>query len=153
MALLGSEPAYTLEGSRLTLRSERTIVVLLDREVADPDRPLVGTTWRLSGQHEGGGDDGIARSASGATVRFDADRVTVTVEGCGEGAGTAEIGERTIRLPKSYAMATATCSEREREVHGLLTRVLTGTVTFEIEAGQLTVERPDGEGLSFRSDD
>ena len=151
--LLGDAPAYKLEGDRLTVWSDRTTVVLLDREVADPDRPLVGRTWRLETYYSGPDDDDIAMSSRGATLRFEPDRVTYQVEGCGKASGPAEIGERTIRLSATYARATPECDGYQREVEGRVTGVLQGEVTYEIDSGQLTITHADGEGLVFHSDD
>lgn len=44
---LASSPAFELDGSVLTLRAGATAIAFLDRRVADPDRPLVGTRWRV----------------------------------------------------------------------------------------------------------
>ncbi len=41
---LAAGPAWTLTGAELTLSTDTTTVTLRDREVVDPDRPLVGTT-------------------------------------------------------------------------------------------------------------
>jgi heat shock protein HslJ len=46
---LTGRPAWRYEAPRLELRAGSTTVVLLDRAVADPDRPVEGTTWGLDG--------------------------------------------------------------------------------------------------------
>ena len=48
-AVLTSRPTVALDGDTLTLTAEGTLVTLVDRETADPDRPLEGTTWNLEG--------------------------------------------------------------------------------------------------------
>ena len=48
-AVLTSRPTIALDGDTLTLAAEGTLVTLVDRETADPDRPLEGTTWNLEG--------------------------------------------------------------------------------------------------------
>ena len=44
---LGSQPAIAQEGDKLTLTSGETVIALQDREVAEPDLPLTGTTWTV----------------------------------------------------------------------------------------------------------
>jgi heat shock protein HslJ len=48
--ILAADPGYTLDGDHLTLTSGPTTIALLDRRVADPDRPLEGTvcSWTAS---------------------------------------------------------------------------------------------------------
>ncbi|MGZ4765500.1 MAG: META domain-containing protein, partial [Ilumatobacteraceae bacterium] len=51
---LARDPAYTLDDDdHLLLRSNGTEIELLDRRVADPDRPLEGTVWQLDGIIDG----------------------------------------------------------------------------------------------------
>ncbi len=45
---LGSGPAVALAGDDLTLTAGDVVVTLTDREVAEPDLPLVGTTWTVA---------------------------------------------------------------------------------------------------------
>ena len=44
-----------LDGDQLTLTSGDTVIVFVDRETADPDRPLVGTNWKLETILDGAG--------------------------------------------------------------------------------------------------
>ena len=46
-AFLGAGPTVALAGDELTLTAGSTAIRFLDREVAEPDLPLVGTTWTV----------------------------------------------------------------------------------------------------------
>src|SRR5262249_3091604 len=52
---LTSKPQLTLHGDQLTLESGVATLVLLDREVADPDRPLAGPAWTIDSFIASGG--------------------------------------------------------------------------------------------------
>eukprot|EP01083_Nonionella_stella_P035601 97127_1 len=47
--LLVSQPKVVLEDDKLVLSSDAVTIVFLDREIADPDRSLVGTDWLENG--------------------------------------------------------------------------------------------------------
>ena len=46
-SVLTSRPTLTLDGDTLTIAAQGATVTMLDREVADPDRPLEGTVWTV----------------------------------------------------------------------------------------------------------
>ncbi len=71
---LGSAPRVALAGPRLTLTSGGTEVRLIDREVVEPDLPLVGTTWRLETLVEGGVASSVPVGLE-ATLRVGEDRI------------------------------------------------------------------------------
>ena len=45
--LLAAGPTVAETDGTLTVTSGTTVITLLDRKIADPDRPLVGTLWRV----------------------------------------------------------------------------------------------------------
>ncbi len=47
-AFLSSRPTIWAQGPRLTLRTAKVKLRFLDRQVADPDRSVVGTRWTIS---------------------------------------------------------------------------------------------------------
>ena len=51
--MLGDRPKVALDGNALTLTTEAAKLVLLDRKIAAPDRPLVGTIWTGTTMVEG----------------------------------------------------------------------------------------------------
>ena len=49
MSVVDARPEVVLDGDVLVLRTATAELRFLDRKVADPDRPLEGTRWRVTG--------------------------------------------------------------------------------------------------------
>lgn len=78
--LLTAGATVALSGNDLTLAGGGVTLDLVDRTVADPDRPLAGTTWTLDGIVSGTGDSGAVSSAPQdftVTLRVGQDRLDV----------------------------------------------------------------------------
>jgi heat shock protein HslJ len=149
--LLTAGPTYVLDGDRLTLTAGDRVVELLDREVADPDRPLEGTTWTLDGLIDGD----VASSVPGdvaATVTFADGAVTVEGTGCNGGGGSYTLDEAAheVTVP-ALAWTRMACEGPSASVEAALGAVLDGTVGYEIEAAHLTLTHPGGKGLTLRA--
>ena len=92
---LGSDPQIALDGDELTLTSGGVTITLLDREVADPDLPLVGTTWTVTSIISG---DAVSTVPDGAEATFEfADDGTVwsTPVATAAPAATSSTGPRS----------------------------------------------------------
>lgn len=157
--LFAAGPTYRLDGERLTLTAGPTTLELVDREVADPDRPLEGTTWTLDGLIDG---DTVSTVPGGvaATVTFDTDADadagagTVTVEGtgCNGGGGSYTLDEAAHRITVGpLAWTRMACGEPSATVEAALGAVLEGAIAYEIEAATLTLSHPGGKGLTLRA--
>ena len=144
--LLAAAPVWKLDGDTLTVTSGDTTITLADRRVADPDRPLEGTTWRLDGLIDG---DAVASVPQGV-VRDDDDQgrpwcrsppAATTIVGQGSFDGTS------VRVT---AMSAHRCRLRRRQadVENAMSVVLRD-FTYRISAGALTATGTDGKGLTF----
>jgi heat shock protein HslJ len=129
--------ALALDGETLTLAREGVRLTLLDREVADPDRPLVGTRWVVDAIVTG---DTVSSLPFGvvAALTLSSDRVDVET-GCNTGGGPVAITATaltfgSITLTKKACLGGATAVERA------VTAVLSGEVGYAIEAGTLTLD-------------
>lgn len=148
MSFLTTGPAYRLDGDRLTLESGDTVIELLDREVADPDRPIEGTVWEFNGIIDG---DAVSSPPSPATVLFSDGRVEVTIPNCNSGSGPAEVrDDGTIEIGEIVRTLIG-CPEAEARTEGAIFGVLQGEITYEIHAGSLTLRHPSGAGLMLRA--
>jgi heat shock protein HslJ len=146
-AFLATGPTATVDGDTLTLASGDATMTLLDREVADPDRPLADTAWTVTGVissdaiSSGWGSavatltivDGQAQVNTGCNTGF----ATVTVD---EAAGTITFGP--------LALTKMMCDDDAMRLEQEVSRVLTGTATYSIEAGSLTLMNGT-DGLQF----
>jgi heat shock protein HslJ len=128
--------AVALEGNTLTLTEGAIHVVLLDREVADPDRPLLGTRWVVDGLISG---DAVSSVPVGviAALTFAEGRVDVEA-GCNGGGGTVRVTETTLEFGP-IALTKMACEPARMTLEQAVTTVLAGTVPYTIEATTLTL--------------
>jgi heat shock protein HslJ len=150
-AFLTAGTTVSVDGDTLvltgTLTGSEATITLLDREVADPDRPLADTAWTVTGVissdaiSSGWGSavatltivDGQAQVNTGCNTGF----ATVTVD---EAAGTITFGP--------LALTKMMCDDDAMRLEQEVSRVLTGTATYSIEAGSLTLMNGT-DGLQF----
>jgi heat shock protein HslJ len=141
-AFLTAGTTVSVDGDTLvltgTLTGSEATITLLDREVADPDRPLADTAWTVTGVissdaiSSGWGSavatltivDGQAQVNTGCNTGF----ATVTVD---EAAGTITFGP--------LALTKKMCDDDAMRLEQEVSRVLTGTASYSIEAGSLTL--------------
>lgn len=140
-----SSPSVALSGDELTLTGDDAAIELLDREVAEPDLPLVGTTWRVDtvfDQHSGTGwdasDAGSAATApTGVTIDFpDEETFVVSAADCTSATGEVEIGTDTLTFA-DLVVEDIACPRPWAETLEVLG---VGETTYEIEASRLTIE-------------
>jgi heat shock protein HslJ len=136
-----------LAGDTLTLAKDATRLSLLDREVADPDRPLVGTRWVVDGLVEG---DAVSSVPAGAVaaLTFSADRVEVET-GCNRGGGAVTLTDRTITFGPVISTKMA-CQSSSVQVERVLIATLNGEVRYTITAGALILDA-GAAGLTARA--
>lgn len=146
------DPSYELDEPRLVLDDGTVTLVLLDREVADPDRSLQGRVWRVSGLVENGfvlvfGSD-VPRS-----IELDEDGDLAVVTPCAEGHASYGVDGATVEIADAI-IAPAVCPDEEfaAEIDSHMREVLAdGSVAYEIDAGRLTLMRGD-IGLTLSTD-
>jgi heat shock protein HslJ len=150
VAFLTSNPTVTLSGNDLTLTKDGTTIRLLDREVAQPDLPLVGPVWTLDSIIAG---DAVSSVPGGvvATLTFTPDGNVQVNAGCNTGGGSAAVQGGTI-LFGAIATTKRACEAPAGQVESAVLEVLRqGQVAFTIDAARLTLVTPDGKGLGFIS--
>ena len=136
-----------LDGDTLVLTRGDTTVTLTDREVADPDRPLLGTRWVLDGIVAG---DAVSSVPVGVTASLVFSDGQVDVEaGCNAGSGGIQVVDDTITF-SGIALTKMACEADAMAVEAAMGAVLTGAVGYQIEAGVLTL-RTANAGLNFRA--
>ena len=145
--LLGSAPRITLDGDVLVLSSEAATITLLDREVADPDLPLESATWTLTSVITG---DSVSSVPADVTATLSiADGAALVAAGCNGGSAPVTIGDGTLTFGP-LAMTKMACGPDATAVETAVTAVLSGDVTFDVEADVLTITTVDGSaGLQY----
>ena len=147
--LLTSSPTIRLSEPELTLTAGDTVVALVDREVAEPDADLVGTHFVLESIVDG---DTVSSVPAGveATFEISGDGTVELALGCNTGGGTAEIGDGTLTFGTIVATEMA-CEEPAMQVEAAILDLLSGEVTYQIDAGRLSM-RKGANGLDWLAD-
>jgi heat shock protein HslJ len=153
-SLLDAGPTLVLAGDRLTFTSGDgdTVIELLDLKAADPDRPLVGTTWRLdaivSGPAVSSGPIGDERPTlvleDGGTVRF--------TDACKQGSGRYSIENDVLFFTGVAAdpSTDGTCTAANASVDTAIAALLDGSAGFTIDGPILKVMEGD-HGIWWRA--
>ena len=134
-------------GDTLTLDNGQIRLTLLDREVATPDVPLVGTKWVLDSILDGDTASSVPAGVT-ASMRIVDGQVQLDA-GCNIGSGPVTVTADTLEFGPLMLTKRA-CQEGPASVEGAVTSTLTGTVHYTIEADRLTVDA-GGPGLVFRA--
>jgi len=145
---LTSGPEVALTGDSLTLEHDATRIVLLDREVADPDHPLEGTTWVLDTVFEG--DTASSVPTDEQLTLTIADEVLTAASPCNELSSTIDVegGQLVTTGISRTDVKCPTADLRALEEHIFAT--LTGSIDYEIEADVLTLTN-GSLGLGYRA--
>lgn len=140
-----SHPRWTIDGNALTLAGEAVSLYFLDREVANPDRPLVGPIWTVDTFIENDAASSVPTGVA-PTVRFDDDGTLSVFSGCNSGTGRFEVDGGLLEL-SGLAYTEMDCEGLPPGVDEHVQAVMSaGLLTYEIEAARLTLRR-GGVGL------
>lgn len=141
-----SSPRVLLDGDRLTLANDEATLVFLDREVADPDRPLAGTLWSIDTLVTADAASNVPLSPP-PTVLFNEDGTLQVDTTCNTSGGHYAVSGNTLTL-SDIAYTEAGCNAPTIEAH-IQSVIGNGTLAFTIEAARLTLQRGDlGLGAS-----
>ena len=111
-------------------------MVLTDREVADPDRPIEGTRWVVDGLIQG---DAVSSTPMGVTASFAIRGGTIQIDtGCNTGSGPVTVTDTTLTIG-ALMLTKKACGPDAAAMESAVTSVLQGEVTYTIEADRLTV--------------
>jgi heat shock protein HslJ len=155
--LLHQGMTVSLDGDHLTLATQDVRIVLLDRTVADPDRPLTGTTWILDGIIDGDTASSVPQGLT-PTLRIDNGLVTffdgMNYYGGDPSKGNVTVAPDEVRVTGDIVGTAIGCaSGRTCSVD---MSVLTQDFQYRIEADRLTVTGTGsmaGKGLTFHAQD
>lgn len=136
-----------LDGDTLTLTKAATRLTLLDLEVADPDRPLLGTRWVVDGLISGGAVSSLPAGVT-AALTFSEGRVEVEA-GCNTGGGTVAVTDASLEFGP-IGLTKMACAPDVMAVERVVTSTLAGSATYRTEAGTLTLDA-GGVGLTLRA--
>jgi heat shock protein HslJ len=152
MAFLQNSPAWSLDGDRLTLTTADTEIVLLNREVADPDRPLEGTRWLVDTVISGEAASSMWAGTEGsAWLLIEGEQFTAS-SGCRDFEGGVERGDEFLQFTDTVQTDPA-CPAELREVDEAMQAIFAAEAEYVVEAARLTLAGPDGVGLGLHADE
>jgi heat shock protein HslJ len=148
---LTGKPAWARSGSTLTLDNGTTRIVLEDRELADPDRPLKGTKWMVDTIIDGETASSVPAGVE-AFLAFEDDNRVGGNAGCNTMGGNAVIHEDRSTITFSEIITTRmACDDDRMRVERAVLATLDGDVAYGIEADVLRLDGPAGHGLRLRA--
>jgi heat shock protein HslJ len=134
-----SRPTFELAGNNLTFKTDRARLVFLDREVADPDRPLVGTLWEVGNYVDGDTAMGLM-GIEGPRITFAADGTWQARSVCLEASGSYVVEGDRVKLSNTRA-TQGECVENDKTAAEFVRSVLIdGELKYAIDAFSLTLE-------------
>ena len=148
-AVLTSKPAVAVDGDTLTITAQGATVTLVDKEVADPDRPLEGTTWTAESLISEQAVSSIPAGVRPPTLTLDAGSVAVDT-GCNTGRGTYTVSGDAVTFGPIATTRMACVDPSGQQVETAVLAVLTGTATAAIDGPVLTLMN-GANGLQLRA--
>ena len=158
---LASSPSVSFDGDKLTSWTDSVTVEFVDREIADPDRPLLFTRWTVTATTDESGTRGT-RVDEAAWIEL---RGTTLVgfDGCGpirgvveypdnHGGGPDDSEERAITFVdvESEDPSGGSCNQGYQE---RVVRVFeTPDATFSIDRATLEIRNAQGQGVILRAE-
>lgn len=150
-SFFSAQPALTLVGERLTLKGELAELVFVSREVAQPDRELVGTVWSVDTFLEGGAVSNIFLDP-GPTMVFAEDQSVRIDTTCNTATGRYTVGKDRLTV-SGLTFSSKVCTGAAKSADAHLRKLLkAGMLTVEIEGGRLTLGN-DSLGISATAGD
>lgn len=159
-ALLAASPGITLDGDDLTLTTDTVTATFLDREVADPDRPVVGTRWEVTGFIQGDVATSMAVDEVG-WFEFADDSTMTGFDGCAAFGGPVEVSDGSIGGPvegdgEIQFGPIATDDGRPDDCNddyadAVQELFATGDASFTIDGPNMTILNRDANGVTLRA--
>lgn len=152
---LEGRPAWSLSGDTLTLTTDTATVTLRDKAVVEPDRPLVGTTWRVDTLvSEQAAMTSLALEQARPTLTLHADQSVTGWTGCHTFYARAEVtgsAEQTVTFGP-VNVGGPVCPGEIGDIEQSILRVLDGPVEAVVDADRLTLSGAKGDGLVLRAE-
>lgn len=149
--ILTKTPGLTLDDDNLTLTSGDTVMTFLDKEIAEPDLPLAGTSWILDSIGGGGGEGTVSSVPSEVTSTLaitDNGRLFVD-PGCNSGSAPVEVADGTMSIGP-VTLTLKLCTGADGDVEHSVLAVLEGEVDYLIDGSVLTLTNSD-RSLTYRT--
>jgi heat shock protein HslJ len=149
VSFLASRPTLTLAGNEMTLVGDGTTIAFLDREVAEPDLPLTGTTWTVESIITGDAVSSVPEGAV-ATISFADDGRVEVHTGCNSGSGRFEATDDGQLRFIDVAVTEMACDGPGGALEAAILPILgADSLTYAIDSGRMTIMAGDA-GIDLR---
>lgn len=141
----------SLDGDELVLTSGTITITLLDKAAAQPDQPLVGTTWKLESTTDGDTVGSVPTDVETPTLAIDDAGKASVFTGCNRGGGGVTVSDdgRTATF-EPLALTRMACPGGGSEVEAAVMAVLDGEVQVVIDGDSLTLTK-GAKALGYRA--
>lgn len=144
--LLTARPSVEVTTEGITLRSERVSATLVDRETAEPTRPLEATVWTLDTIIDGETASTVPDTSEPLTLTLADGTFTFTL--C-NGISTPYALDGTTLRVEPFAMTEMSCGEELDRLESFVVAMLSGPVEASTLGDSLKLSGADGKGLGF----
>lgn len=128
------------------LNASGVVVLTLAVPATKSAKPLVGTTWTLSGVLAG---SAVTSPISGTTVSLTFTGTQVNGKACNTFRGPVKVAGATIAIGPLASTTMACPNEAEGKQETTVLSILDAATGYSIEGDTLTVTAPDAKGLTF----
>ncbi|MGC4938006.1 META domain-containing protein [Kribbella sp. DT2] len=147
LSVLNSEPTWKTEADQLTITGQDKVIVLQDRETAQPDVALDSTKWVLESVIAG--ETASTPGNGGAYLTINGGRVTGSTS-CNELQGVvARTGDKLTF--GEIGTTRRACSGAAGALEKTMLATLNGEVTYTLDGGKLQLRTPARTGLDFKA--
>ena len=146
MEVVTAEPELILDGDILLLRGATAEIRFQDRRIGDPDRPIEGTHWQVTGTFDTqvgtsiAADQGVLILSSGQ-MRY--------AGPCNDLQGPAAVSGPTITFGPLTAGPARPCGPDQQRLQASVGNILAGPVRATVTASALRLEHQNGTGVSL----
>lgn len=148
--VLASQPTITLNGDNLQLQTETVTIGLLDATVANPARPLAGTTWEVDGFLSGATASSFA-TPTRASLVIDDDSTMQLFDGCARVSIAVEVDDAELRFEPKAMPDVSDCDAPPGYRQSVYAAMSRGALRYSITGTNLSLTTPDNVGLTLRA--
>jgi heat shock protein HslJ len=142
-------PTVRVDGINLRLEFGETVIMLVDREVAEPDQALVGPTWMVVSVITGDSVSSVPDDVV-ATLQFTADGKVLINTGCNGAGGTYTVRNGTLVFSDIVTELKLCPGPRNDMETAVLAVVHAGEAAYAIDVKLLTLTHGD-KGLQLQA--
>lgn len=125
-----------------------TVVMTLEPAAPEPDKPLMGTMWQLSGLIAG---DAVSSPLAGTAVTFSITGDQLTGKACNSFWGTVQVEGNSFSAGPLASTRMACANPDETTQEQAVVKGIQAAQNFTIAGGTLTLRAADGTALEFRA--